>query len=343
MGETPRMTASSRSEAGLLAHIPACADIEDAARRLAGKAVRTPLLESPPLNARLGGRLLVKAEPLQRTGSFKFRGAYNHLSRLGPEERRRGVVTFSSGNHAQGVAAAAQILGIPAVIVMPSDAPEIKVRNTRSYGAEIVQYDRYKESREDIGARIAAERGATLVAPYDDPLVIAGQGTVGLEIAEQAADLGARPDAVLVCCGGGGLTAGVALALAERMPQARVFSVEPEGFDDTRRSLESGRREHNDPDARSICDALLAPAPGLLTLAINRRHLAGGLAVSDREAQAAMSCAFADFKLVAEPGGAVALAAALSGKIEVAGRTTVVVCSGGNVDPGLFAASIAPG
>ncbi len=338
-------SADSSKVQGALPTPPCYADVEDAARRIAGVAIETPLLESPALNARVGGRILVKAEPLQRTGSFKFRGAYNRLSRLDEAERGRGVVTFSSGNHAQGVAAAAQLLGLQATIVMPTDAPAIKVRNTRSYGAEVVLYDRYRDNREAIGARIAAERGATMVPPYDDPGIIAGQGTVGLEIAAQARRLGVRLDAVLVCCGGGGLVSGTALALAEAAPGVPVYAVEPEGFDDTRRSLASGRREQNDPAARSICDALLAPIPGELTFALNRRLLAGGLVVNDAEVRHAMAVAFADFKLVVEPGGAVALAAAVAGRIAVAGRVVAVVCSGGNVDPERFceALSAAPG
>ncbi len=315
--------------------------IRAAAGRIAGQAVLTPLLESPAVNARLGGRLLIKAEPLQRTGSFKFRGAYNTLSQLSAEARRKGVVTWSSGNHAQGVAAAAQVLGIPALIVMPKDAPAIKIANTRGYGAEIVLYDRIKESREDIGTRIAGERGATIVAPYDEPQVIAGQGTCGLEIAAQAKAREIRLDAVLVCCGGGGLTAGCATALAAESPDTKIYAVEPAGFDDTGRSLAAGTRVANAPEAKSFCDALLAPTPGELTFAINRRLLAGAFAVSDREAAQAMAVAFADFKLVVEPGGAVALAAVLSGKYPIKGKTVAVVASGGNVDRETFSQALA--
>jgi threonine dehydratase len=317
--------------------------IRAAAARIAGQAVLTPLLESPAVNARLGGRLLIKAEPLQRTGSFKFRGAYNTLSQLSPEGRRKGVVTWSSGNHAQGVAAAAQVLGIPALIVMPKDAPAIKIANTRGYGAEIVLYDRIRESREDIGTRIAGERGATIVAPYDEPHVIAGQGTCGLEIAAQAKAREIRLDAVLVCCGGGGLTAGCATALAAESPDTKIYAVEPAGFDDTGRSLTAGHRVANAPEAKSFCDALLAPTPGELTFAINRRLLAGAFAVSDCEAAQAMAVAFADFKLVVEPGGAVALAAVLSGKYAIKGRTVAVVASGGNVDRETFSQALAQG
>jgi threonine dehydratase len=330
------MTSSPASERPL----PDIAAIRAAAERLAGHAVLTPLLESPAVNARLGGRLLVKAEPLQRTGSFKFRGAYNTLSQLDAGQRRRGVVTWSSGNHAQGVAAAAQLLGIPALIVMPSDAPAIKIANTRGYGAEIVLYDREREQREVIGTRIAEERGAVIVAPYDEPQVIAGQGTCGLEIAAQAKAKDARLDAVLVCCGGGGLTAGCATALAAESPGTTIYAVEPEAFNDTGRSLAAGERLANAPGGRSFCDALLAPIPGELTFAINRRLVAGGLAVSDREVAQAMALAFNDFKLVVEPGGAVALAAVLSGKIAIKNRTIAVVASGGNVDRQTFVAAL---
>lgn len=319
---------------------PTLADIEDAARQIAGMAVRTPLLESPVLNARLGGRLLVKAEPMQRTGSFKFRGAYNRISRLDAKQKKGGVVAYSSGNHAQGVAAAAQILGIPAVILMPADAPAIKVRNTKSYGAEVIHFDRYTENREEIGRRVCAERGAVLVPPYEDPYIIAGQGTVGLEIVAQAAEAKATLDAVLCNIGGGGLIAGTSTALKGKLPNLPVYGVEPQGFDDTARSLKSGKRESNDPKARSICDALLAPEPGELTFSINRYTLSGGFAVSDDEVKAAMITAFNELKLVVEPGGAVSLAAVLSGKFPIKGKTVAVVCSGGNVDPEIFIAAL---
>jgi threonine dehydratase len=333
------MTSSPGSDASL----PDIAAIRAAAGRIAGEAVLTPLLESPAVNARLGGRLLLKAEPLQRTGSFKFRGAYNTLAQFSAEQRRKGVVTWSSGNHAQGVAAAAQALGIPALIVMPADAPAMKVANTRGYGAEIVLYDRIKESREEIGTRIASERGATIVAPYDEPQVIAGQGTCGLEIAAQAKARGARLDAVLVCCGGGGLTAGCATALAAETPDTKVYAVEPAAFNDTGRSLAAGHRVANAPGATSFCDALLAPTPGEITFAINKKLLAGAFAVSDAEVALAMAVAFADYKLVVEPGGAVALAAVLSGKYDIKGRTLAVVASGGNVDRETYVAALQRG
>ncbi|MEQ8967098.1 MAG: threonine/serine dehydratase [Azospirillaceae bacterium] len=313
------------------------AAIEDAARRLAGEAVETPLLESELLNRRVGGRLLVKAEPLQRTGSFKFRGAYTKISRLDLAVRARGVIAFSSGNHAQGVAAAAAAFGIPATIVMPADAPAIKRRNTEALGATVVPYDRWREDREAIGAELVERTGASLVRPYDDPDVIAGQGTVGLEIAARCATLGLRPDAVLVCCGGGGLTAGVATALADRLPGVPVHAVEPEGGDDTARSLAAGERLANPPGGPRLCDALLSPMPGEVTFPINRRLGVTGLVVSEAEVIDAMRAAFEHLKLVLEPGGAVSLAAALSGRVLTQGRTVVAVASGGNVDPATYA------
>jgi threonine dehydratase len=303
--------------------------------------VTTPLLESPVVNARLGFRLLLKAESLQRTGSFKFRGAYNRLVQLDADERQAGVVAYSSGNHAQGVAAAAQLLGIPALIVMPADAPAIKIANTRGYGAEVVLYDRYAEEREAVAARIVEERGATLVPPFDDWRIIAGQGTVGLELAGQAKAVGARIDVAMAPSSGGGLIAGIALALAAESPDTAVYSAEPAGLDDLRRSLASGERQRNDPAARSICDALLSPTPGMLTFAVNRRLLAGGLAASDDAVCRAMALAFSDYKLVVEPGGAAALACALEGGLDLRGRTVAVVASGGNVDRDAYAAALA--
>ncbi len=317
---------------------PQYSDITAAAERLRGHARVTPLLESDLLNERLGGRLFIKPEMLQRTGSFKFRGAFNRISRIGEAERAAGVVAYSSGNHAQGVAAAARLLGMPALIVMPRDAPEIKISSTRAHGAEIVFYDRLTENREAIGERLAGERGATLVRPYDDPYVIAGQGTVGLEVAAQARDLGARLDAVLLPCGGGGLTAGSALALAEDCPETEIYTVEPAGFDDTARSLAAGERLNNNASAHSLCDALQMPTPGEMTFAINARLVTGGLVVDDDAATAAMATAYSQFKVVAEPSGAVALAAVLEGVFEIKGRTVAVVCSGGNVDAEAFRA-----
>lgn len=340
---TPSDLRTGSPHAGLPhAGLPGIADVRAAAARLAGIAVRTPLLESPLLNARLGGRLLVKAEPLQRTGSFKFRGAYNRIALIPEADRARGVVALSSGNHGQGVAAAAGMLGLPATVVMPADAPAIKRAGTEALGATVVAYDRYREDRVAIAAEIAGRTGATIVMPFDDPGIIAGQGTIGLEIAEQTGELGVRPDAVVVCCGGGGLVSGTALALSEVAPGVPVWCVEPAAFDDTRRSLAAGERLGNAADARSICDALLSPMPGELTFALNRRLLAGGLAVDDDEVRYAMRTVFETLKLVVEPGGAVAVAAVLSGKIDIASRTIVAVASGGNVDPETFTEALAP-
>jgi threonine dehydratase len=313
--------------------LPELADVEAAALRLRGIVRRTPVLESDALNALAGGRLLCKAECLQHTGSFKLRGAYNAISQLGGQP----VVAFSSGNHAQGVAAAARMLGVPATIVMPADAPAVKLTNTRALGAEVRLYDREREVREEIAAEIAERTGAALVRSYDDPQIIAGQGTVGLEAVEQLREQGTVVDAVLVPCGGGGLIAGCSLALAAAFPEASICSVEPEGFDDTARSLAAGERVANAPGARSLCDALLAPTPGELTFALNRRLLTGGLMVTDAEVRRAMTAAFGHLKVVVEPGGAVALAAALSGRFDVRGRTVLVVLSGGNVDPAMYA------
>ena len=321
--------------------LPGIADIEAAATRLAGVVRRTPLLAGTSLDEMVGGRLLFKAECLQRTGSFKLRGAYNRLVQLDAGRRRAGVVAFSSGNHAQGVAAAAKMLGIAATIVMPSDAPAIKLANTRALGAEVVLYDRFREDREAIARRLVGERDATLVPAYDDPHVVAGQGTAGFELMQQAAELGLTPDQVLVPTSGGGLTAGTAIAVRAIEPRAVVYGVEPEAFDDTRRSLAAGTLLRNPPEARSICDALQSSPPGTLTFAINRELLAGILTVNDTEVQAAMARAFRDLKLVVEPGGAVAFAAALSRKIPLAGRTTAILLSGGNVDPETFAAALA--
>lgn len=320
---------------------PCFADVEAAAERLAGHATVTPLLGNAQLDARLDARILIKPETLQRTGSFKFRGAFNKIARLaaGPD-RPRAIVAYSSGNHAQGVAAAAEIVGIPALIVMPSDAPAIKVANTRSYGAEVMFYDRRTEQREVIAERIAIERGATIVPPYDDPDIIAGQGTAAREIALQARELGLTPDLLLVPCSGGGLLAGSALVMRALSPATEIYAVEPEGFDDTRRSLEAGQRLANEQAAGSFCDALLSRQPGVLTFAINRRLVAGGLAVNDAEVADAIDYAFQVLKLVIEPGGAVALAALLAGKIEARSRTVAVLCSGGNVDPAVFCRAV---
>lgn len=314
--------------------------IEAAAARLAGEVRHTPLLSSPFLDEIAGRRVLVKPECLQHTGSFKFRGGWSALSALPPEVRARGVLAYSSGNHAQGVALAAARHGAPAVIVMPSDAPALKIANTRALGAEVVLYDRATEDREEIGARLAAERGLTLIKPYDDPQVIAGQGTVGLEIAEQAAEAGVTKAEVLVCCGGGGLTSGIALACEARAPGLRVRPVEPEGFDDVARSLVSGQIERNAVTSGGYCDAIITPAPGELTFPIMHRLCGPGLVVSDDAVRRAMALAFLRLKLVAEPGGAVALAAALFHADAVEGDTVVVVISGGNADAAVFSEAL---
>ncbi|APZ53415.1 threonine ammonia-lyase [Salipiger abyssi] len=315
--------------------------IEAAAARLAGHARRTPLLSSPFLDEIAGRRVLVKAECLQHTGSFKFRGGWSAISALDPEIRARGVIAFSSGNHAQGVAAAARAHGIPAVIIMPSDAPAAKVAGTRGLGAEVVPYDRATEDRDALGAKLAAERGLTLIKPFDEPLVIAGQGTCGLEIAEQAAEAGVTEADVIVCCGGGGLTSGIALALEARAPGLRVRPAEPEGFDDVRRSLASGAIERNAQLSGNICDAIVTPQPGDLTFPIMHRLCGPGLAVTEEEALRAMQAAFRHLKIVAEPGGAVALASALFRPDEIAGDAVICTVSGGNVDPAVFARALA--
>ncbi|NMM44192.1 threonine/serine dehydratase [Rhodospirillaceae bacterium KN72] len=320
---------------------PVFDDILAAQQRLHGITIRTPLLESPLLNDRIGRRILIKPECLQTTGSFKFRGASNRIRALKDDELAGGVVAFSSGNHAQGVAAAARQRGIDATIIMPSDAPAIKKANTEAWGATVVTYDRFTENREEIGTRIAEDRGATLIRPYDDPFVIAGQGTIGLEIAAQLDEIGAAADIVITPCGGGGLISGTALALSGTKPEIAVFGAEPEDFDDTRRSLESGNRETVNPSARSICDSILTPQPGVLTWAINSRLLKGIVPVSDEQALAAMKTAFLDLKLVAEPGGATSLAAALSGDLPPGDGAIVAVISGGNVDPETFRRALA--
>ena len=323
--------------AGVSGAAPTYDAVRDAGHRLAGTAVITPLLESPDLNELCGGRVLVKAETLQRTGSFKFRGAYNRISRLDAAEKERGVVAYSSGNHAQGVAAAARMHGVAATIVMPQSAPAIKQQATQAHGAEVILQDGTRAELEAHAHDLTAKSGAVLIRPFDDRHVIAGQGTVGLELAEQARELGAALDAVVVPCGGGGLCAGIALVLEREMPECAVLISEPAGFDDTRRSLAAGERVANAPGARSICDALLVPICGELTFPINLRLLSGGFAVDDAEVERAMVALFAHLKLVVEPGGAVALAACLSGAHDCRGKTVAVVASGGNVDPGLFA------
>lgn len=320
-----------------MATLPTFDDVLDAARVIKGHAVRTPLIESPALNERLGGRVLMKAENLQIIGAFKFRGAYNRIARLTDEEKLRGVVAYSSGNHAQAVAAAARMLGTSAIIVMPADSPAIKVAGVREHGGEVRQYDRYRESREAIGEEIARERGSVLVPPFDDPFVIAGQGTAGVEILEQA---DGPIDQLLSGCSGGGLIAGLNLAFEARSPDTRVIGVEPALYDDTRRSLEAGERVGVDPTGKSICDALMTPIPGELTFPINQRRLEKAVSVTDQEVAEAVAYAFKTLKLVVEPGGAVSLAALLSGKVSTKGQTTAILLSGGNVDPALFSTII---
>jgi threonine dehydratase len=317
------------------------ADIDAAARVLAPFAVRTPLLSSPALDKLLGAKVFLKPEVLQRTGSFKFRGAFNKMSSIPMAARSGGVVAFSSGNHAQGVAAAAQMLGMQATIVMPADAPLSKRERTKGYGAEVVLYDRDKEDREAIAGAIASKRGATLVRPYDDPLIIAGQGTVGREIGEDLAALGIAPDVVVAPASGGGLISGIATAIKARYPQASVMSAEPEGFDDHAQSLRAGKRVPHHAQGHSICDALMATIPGEITFAINSRLLSQGVVASDDEVGVAVGFAFRELKLVVEPGGAVGLAALMAGRIETAGKTIVIVLSGGNVDADLYARLIA--
>jgi threonine dehydratase len=311
-------------------------EIRAASLRLRGRAVRTPLIEAPAASRVAGAWVLAKPEVLQRTGSFKFRGAMSRLSLLSEAERRRGVVAYSSGNHAQAVACAARDMGTSAVIVMPSDAPRLKIENTRNHGAEVVLYDRVREDRVAIGQRIANDRGLVLVPPFDDPHVIAGQGTIGLELVADAARQGLAFDLVLVPCSGGGLAAGIATALAALSPRTRVIAVEPETHDDLARSLASGARVSN-PDGRvSICDSLMAAQPGALTFPLLQASGASAVSVSDAEALAAMAHAFFEMKLVVEPGGAVALAALLSGKVDARDKTVCVVLSGGNVDADMF-------
>ena len=319
-----------------MSSLPTFADVQAAARRLDGVTIRTPLLENERVNRAVGGRLFIKAECLQRTGSFKLRGAYNFLAAMSEADRAKGVVGWSSGNHAQGLAEAARLLGVKATIVMPSDAPALKVANTKASGAEVILYDRVKDSREEIGQGIAAKTGATIVPPYDHPWILTGQGTAGIEIAEQAKALGVTLDAVAAPCSGGGLATGVALGVKGISPTTSVHAGEPAGFDDLARSLATGTKQRNEKLSGSICDALLAPTPGDVTFPLAQKVLGPGLVVSDDEVLDAMELAFREFKLVVEPGGAVALAAALTGKLPVKNRAVAVVCSGGNVDHETF-------
>ncbi len=317
--------------------------ITAAAARLAGRARLTPLLSSPFLDDIAGRRVFVKAECLQHTGSFKFRGGWSAVSALPQEQRKRGVIAFSSGNHAQGVALAAKLHGAPAVIIMPADAPRMKIENTRALGAEVVLYNRAHDDRDALGAYHASTRGLTLIKPYDDPQVIAGQGTTGLEIATQAASEGITNADVLVCCGGGGLTSGIAVALEANAPGLRARPCEPAGFEDVARSLAAGTIQRNAALSGSICDAIVTPQPGDITFPILKRLCGPGLVVTDAEAMQAVALAFARLKIVLEPGGAVALAAALFRKTEITGDAVIAVATGGNVDPDIFAQCLAMG
>lgn len=321
--------------------VPCFADIVAAAARIAPWAVETPVLESPALNARMGRRVLLKLELFQRTGSFKFRGACNRMLQIPDAARARGVVAFSSGNHAQGVAAAAALLGIPATIVMPADAPAAKLAGTRAFGPEIVFYDRLHDDREAVAAAICAETGASLVKPFDDPAVVAGQGTAGAEFARQAAAGGVDLAEVLVPCSGGGLVSGVALAFAELSPATRLWAVEPAGFDGMGRSLAAGRRVAAPGGAASLADALMAPIPGEIPFAVAQTRVAGGLAVDDENLARAVSYAARTLKLVVEPGGAAALAALLAGRAAKGTGAIGIVLSGGNCDPETLAACCA--
>jgi len=320
---------------------PTMADVRAAATRIAGRVVHTPLLRHPLLDSLTGATVLVKPEPLQRTGSFKLRGATNAALLLPADARRGGIVTHSSGNHGQACAAAAHMLGMKATIAMPMDAPAIKVEATRRWGAEIVPFDRHNVDRDALAAQLAAERGATIIPPFDHPDVIAGQGTVAMELVEDAAAQGLALDAFAVCTGGGGLTAGCVLALEAMAPNAEVFAVEPEGWDDTAQSLRAGRRIAIAEPGSGLCDALLSKQPGALTFPINHRHLAGGVVVTEAEIFAAMRFAFEHLKIVVEPGGSVALAAVLAGKVAAKGGVIGVVISGGNADPAVFARALA--
>src|SRR5262245_5328122 len=316
--------------------LPTMADVDAAAARIKGVAIRTPLLNFPVLDERLGARVYLKAETLQRTGSFKFRGAYNKISSLPQEKRAAGVVAYSSGNHAQGVAHAAQLCGVPAVIVMPSDAPRAKRERTAALGAEVVLYDRDKDDRACIAREICAKRGATLVPPFDDPMIIAGQGTAGREIAEDLSAFRVTPDIAVIGASGGGLAAGITIGLKARFPDIEVWTAEPAGFDDTLRSFQSGKRERNPRMSGTICDALMTETPGVITWEINRRLIGKGVAASDEEVGRAVAFAFRELKLVVEPGGAIGLAALLAGRPDVKGKAVVAVLSGGNVDAEMF-------
>lgn len=321
--------------------LPGYNHIVAAAQRIEGMAFRTPLLKNVALDEAVGGDVWIKPECLQRTGSFKFRGAFNTLAKLNYDEMARGVVAFSSGNHAQGVAEAAKMLGIKAQIVMPIDAPKVKIDGVTNRGAEIIFYDRETEDRDAIGRQLAEEQNCVLVPSFDHPDVIAGQGTCGLEIIEDLIADDIKADQVLCCVGGGGLIAGIGLAFKERMPDTDIWGVEPEGFDDHRLSLEAGHRVPSPRRSGSICDAIITPGPGEMTFALNQHQLSGVAAISDEDALNAVRFAALTLKLTVEPGGAAALAALLSGNIKGEGRMTVVVLTGGNIDPKLLARTVA--
>ncbi len=318
--------------------LPTYEDVLAAAERVRGYVRETPVLSHDAINAEAGAQVFVKAECLQVTGSFKMRGATNRLSQIPPEGRKAGVVAFSSGNHAQGVARAARLFGMPAVIVMPADAPQVKIDGVKADGGEVVLYDRNTESRDAISRRIAAERGAIVVPSYDDPHIIAGQGTAGLEFARQMAGAGQPLDALICCTGGGGLISGIALAFEALSPATQIWTAEPEAHDDWARSIEAGEIKANAPGTRSICDAILTPQPGNLTFAIGQRLLAGGLRVSDGDVRHAMRVAARHLKIVSEPGGAAALAAALRAlPAALKGKRVGLLVTGGNVDPAEYA------
>ena len=314
---------------------PTLADVKEAAA-LCDQIIKTPLLENPEVNSLLSGRLLIKAETAQRTGAFKFRGAYNRIRQMDEAQKKRGVIAYSSGNHAQAVALAAKICGTSALIVMPDDAPLSKMAGTRELGGKIITYNRATEVREEVAERIQAEGNYVMVPPNEDRRVMAGAGTVALELYEKIDTL----DAVLVPCGGGGLTAATAIVMQALSPKTKVYAVEPELFDDTRRSLEAGKRLSNSKGLKTICDSIMTDTPGALTFPINQKLLAGVLTVSDDDVRCAMAFAFAHYKIVVEPGGAVGLAAVLSQKIDIRDKAIAVITTGGNVDAADYCAAL---
>jgi threonine dehydratase len=316
--------------------LPTFEDVKSAAKQIEGYAVKTPFLKAQDLSEKLEAEIYIKPECLQRVGAFKFRGAFNRLSRLNEEERKRGVVAYSSGNHAQGVAASAQILGMSAVIVMPEDSPKMKLQNTKNYGAEVITYDRENESREEIADKISKERGCIVVPSFEDHYIISGQGTAGLEAVMQAEAVGVKLDIFMTPIGGGGLISGCSLAVKGLSPDTDIYGVEPDGFNDVQRSLESGKIEHNSRASGSICDAILTIHPEPMTHKIMSDNLSGVLTVTDDEVLVAMKYAWEKLKLVVEPGACVALAAVLHGKIDVKGKNVCIVLSGGNVDEETF-------